>query len=304
MAINAAVVYEPPDLTQVPAALEPLIRQCLQKHPGERPKLSEIMARLDAIIAQEHPKTALNPPQLPDHNPRGPGGQHDARTQTALYTGGNSTGPKAPAQARRMAIIAAVSVAVIAALIVTLVLSRSSGGHGTPGGDPSGSSSVSFSDSPSASASTSLSSSPSASSGTAGVFTPGALGGSTGLANKNKAFKDKTFNVLTVTHEPATATDTYDYLVVKIRVQYEPYTNGVTNSDPGHSCVQVKSNEGTANEGKITVWPTLIDYPATGGNDYNVTYKVPLGYLGAYRFWPACDGRLFASITLGEYTQG
>ncbi|MFI5621440.1 PQQ-binding-like beta-propeller repeat protein [Streptomyces sp. NPDC051567] len=113
-------VHEDPDLADVPAALAPVIRGCLEKRPADRPTAGEVTARLDPRGTALRPATRWLPPAvIADATERG-------RAAAAL-----GAGPRSPSR-RRLLTGAGAAVLLAATGGTALLRHRADGPGRTP----------------------------------------------------------------------------------------------------------------------------------------------------------------------------
>jgi predicted Ser/Thr protein kinase len=183
MAVMHRILTEQPDISGVPESLIPVIWDCLNKDPNQRPSARDLLLRLvDPSLANRRP--------VSDTGPLGPD-DPAVRTGPVPSPGGSTapdytpvqlaTGPvAAPRRSRRGPVLAASGAAAVAALIVAavLLLTRGSSGTAAPGA-VGGTSAGTAGTSPAGQASTSAS----AATQPAGATIPAAFAGSwTGTA--------------------------------------------------------------------------------------------------------------------------
>ena len=127
-AVMHRIMYEEPDLSDLPPSLRPIVRECLAKDPARRPSARDLLLRLVDPSAQRTPAPSVGPAAPIDSIPHtGPLRPLAEPTVTGHEPAGLSAPGPAPARFRRGPILAASggAIAVLAVIGVVLLIHRS-----------------------------------------------------------------------------------------------------------------------------------------------------------------------------------
>ena len=138
MAVMHRILTEQPDISGVPESLIPVITDCLNKDPSERPSARDLLLRLvDPSVANRRPIAGTGPPGPDDLAARtGPVPWMAGATASDFGPGQLATGPApAPRPSRRGPVLAAGGAAAAALIaVVVLLLTPGAPGHAPTSG--------------------------------------------------------------------------------------------------------------------------------------------------------------------------